>query len=168
MFLTVNKSAGNPSYIIIQSFCTRVHRNFSPADRPAQSQCKVDDSSILARQKDRERAIGGAGSSTHTSGPHLVSGHPSLCQLFPAVVYTHLMPPTPVPPILPASRLHGAPWPSCISMLYEQWRGGSGGLGGEVQRQSEHRGRIGQRSEAWATVRINLVCRITAPLSCDQ
>lgn len=134
---------GKPSYKIIQSLLTLLcdDKNFSPADQPEESKCKVVDSSVLARQKARERS--GGRQLIDTSGPRLVSRHPSPRQLFPVAVYTHLMPP---PPILPAaSLLHGAPRPSCISMLYERWRGGGtrdwergrggmeGGLGSAVR-----------------------------------
>lgn len=107
-------------------------KNFSLTDRPEESKCEVVDSSALVRQKARDRS----------------GGRPLIDTSRPLVLCVHtLNAPTPVPPILPASLLHGAPWLSCISMVYERWRGGNEGLG-EVQRQRRQRGRIGQCSEA--------------------
>lgn len=156
-----------PTHKIIQSLFTLVcdDKNFSPAGQPQESKCKVVDSSVLARQKTSDGS--GGRQLIDTSGPPSCVKAPVTLPVISCCSVHTLNAPTPIPPILHASLLHGAPWPSCISMLYERWRGGKEGLG-EVERQRRHRGRIGQCSEAWATVGINQVCRITAPLSCDQ
>ena len=64
-------------------------KSVSSADQPEEGKCKVVDSSVLAT-KARQRS--GARQLIDTSGPRLVSRHPSPRQLFPVAVYTHLMP----------------------------------------------------------------------------
>lgn len=75
-----------------------------------------------------EGAIRGQAAHRHLGAPSCVKAPVTSPAISCCSVHT-LNAPTPVPPILPASLLHGAPRPSCISMLYERWRGGNEGLG---------------------------------------
>ena len=121
-------------------------KNFSPAGRPGESECAGVDSSVLVRQKARESDRGGGGwggSQTPRGASGLVWRHPSPCQLFPVAVYTHLMPHLPVPPILPASLLRGAP--SAVMHINALWgmEGRKRGIGRSTEAEKGIEGGLG-------------------------
>lgn len=110
----------------------------------------------------RDREGTGAGHLWNTLGPHLVSRHTSLHQLFPAAMYTHLTPSPTTPHLLKSSL-----YPSYIGPLgchayqciMSNGGEGKGDRGGEAQKQRRsiqgglgRAARLGQQSGSIPTV----------------